>query len=131
MLPMILAGMGAGLLKSELVDKPQANRERQLAATTAALSPWTGLTPTMPQEANPFGSMLQGGLAGAQLGQGLQNMKAAAPGAGQISPLQTSEGAAQAMQEAPKSTINTIVPKMSPGMRKNPYDALAQQYMIS
>lgn len=72
MLPMLLAGMGAGLLKSEMVDKPQANRERQLAATTAALSPWTGMTPTMPNEANPLGSMMQGGLAGAQLGQAMQ-----------------------------------------------------------
>ena len=75
MLPMLLAGMGAGLLKSELVDKPQADRQRKLAATTAALSPWTGMTPTMPQEANPLGSMMQGGLAGAQLGQGLQSEK--------------------------------------------------------
>lgn len=62
-------GMGAGLLKSQLVDKPQADRQRQLAATTAALSPWTGMTPQMPEEANPFGSMLQGGLAGAQVDQ--------------------------------------------------------------
>jgi hypothetical protein len=30
------------------------------------------MTPTMPQEANAFGSMMQGGMAGAQLGQGLK-----------------------------------------------------------
>lgn len=71
MLPLLL-GAGAGLLKSELVDKPRANKERELAARTAELSPWTGMSPTMPEEANPMGSMLQGGLAGAQLGQGLQ-----------------------------------------------------------
>lgn len=77
MLPMLLAGMGAGLLKSELVDRPQADRQRKLAATTAALSPWTGMTPTMPQEANPLGSIMQGGLAGAQIGQAMQANPAA------------------------------------------------------
>lgn len=72
MLPLLLAGAATGLLKSKLVDEPAANAQRKLAATTAELSPWTGMTPEMPQEANAFGSMLQGGLAGAQLGQGLQ-----------------------------------------------------------
>jgi hypothetical protein len=71
-LPLILAGAAAGLLKSKLVDEPAANAQRKLAARTAELSPWTGMTPTMPQEANAFGSMMQGGMAGAQLGQGLK-----------------------------------------------------------
>jgi hypothetical protein len=72
MLPMLLAGAGLGLLKSKLVDEPQADAQRKLAATTAELSPWTGLTPTMPKEANALGSMMEGGLAGAQLGQSLK-----------------------------------------------------------
>jgi hypothetical protein len=80
MLPLLI-GAGAGLLKSQLVDKPQADRQRKLAATTAALSPWTGMTPEMPQEANPLGSMLQGGLAGAQIGQAMGSMAPAAAAA--------------------------------------------------
>ena len=99
MLPMMLAGMGAGLLKSELIDRPQANKQRQLAATTAALSPWTGMTPTMPDEANPLGSMLQGGLAGAQIGQGMQAQAPAAVPA-----------------VDPRSAVNTIPGTMVPKM---------------
>jgi hypothetical protein len=90
-----LLGGGMGLLKSELVDRPQADRQRKLAATTAALSPWTGMTPEMPQEANAFGSVMQGGLAGAQLGQSLQKPAAApAPAA-----------------KAPEAVPGTIIPK--------------------
>jgi hypothetical protein len=97
MWPALLAGMGAGLLKSELVDKPQANRERELAATTASLSPWTGLTPSMPQEANPFGSMLQGGLAGLQFGQGLGSLGVPPSTAPTAAPANAAEAAASPM----------------------------------
>lgn len=62
-------GIAAGLGKSLLFDAPKAERERQLAATTATLSPWTGMQPTMPQEADMLGSALQGGMAGAAFGQ--------------------------------------------------------------
>lgn len=66
--PMTIGAL-AGLGKSFLIDAPKADRDRKLAATTAALSPWTGMQPTMPQEANPFGSALQGGMAGAMFQQ--------------------------------------------------------------
>lgn len=65
----LLAGAALGLGKSLLVDMPQAERQRQLAATTASLSPWTGLQPTMPQEASPFGSAVEGATAGYLMGQ--------------------------------------------------------------
>lgn len=116
MLPMMLAGMGAGLLKSELIDRPQADKQRQLAATTATLSPWTGMTPTMPNEANAFGSMMQGGLAGAQLGQGMQKQ---AQEQELLDMLKGKQG-----QQAPA----TMVPKMG-GNVQSPWSAMGQ--MIS
>ena len=61
---------GAGLLKSELVDRPREERQRKQAAITARWSPWTGMAPGQIQEADPFGSALQGGLTGAMLSQG-------------------------------------------------------------
>lgn len=69
MIGAIGAGMGAGLLKSYLVDKPQEDRQRAMAATTARYSPWTGMKPGEVQVANPMGAMMQGGMAGAGLGQ--------------------------------------------------------------
>lgn len=75
MLPLLLGGAALGLGKHLLVDKPQADAQRKLAAATATYSPWTGMTPTMPQEANALGSVMQGGLAAAQLGQGMQTAK--------------------------------------------------------
>jgi hypothetical protein len=125
MVPMMLAGMGAGLLKSELIDRPQANKQRQLAATTAALSPWTGMTPTMPQEANPLGSMMQGGLAGAQIGQGMQQ---AAPAA----TTQTAEQIQQGVKDQVPQTLQNAAPgTMTPKIRPNVYDRMAQNMMLS
>lgn len=61
----IVAMTAAGLLKSELVDKPRARKDRQLQAKTAELSPWTGMKPSAVKEADPFGTALQFGSAGA------------------------------------------------------------------
>lgn len=65
----LLGGAGLGLAKSELVDKPQAAKARHIAAVTAQYSPWTGMQAQPIQEANPFGSAMQGGSAGAMMGQ--------------------------------------------------------------
>lgn len=62
-------GLLAGLAKSVLVDKPQEDRDRQLAAATQRLSPWTHLQANPIQKANPFGNMLQFGATGAMVGQ--------------------------------------------------------------
>lgn len=75
MLPAILIGAGAGLLKSKLVDAPREERERELAAKTQLYSPWTGLKANPIQEADPLGSAMQGGIAGAQFGAGLQQQE--------------------------------------------------------
>lgn len=69
-------GAGAGLLKAELVDKPQADRQRKLAAATQRYSPWTGLQAQPVKEADPVGSALSFGATGAQLGAGYQDSMA-------------------------------------------------------
>lgn len=63
---------GAGLLKSELVDRPREERQRQQAAVTARWSPWTNMAPNQVREADPFGAALQGGITGAVMAQNLQ-----------------------------------------------------------
>ncbi len=68
-------GAGAGLLKSQVVDRPKEKRQRHLAAETQRYSPWTGMQAGPIQEADPFGSMLQGGMTGATIQQGLGQQK--------------------------------------------------------
>lgn len=72
-----LIGAGVGVAKHELIDVPQERRQTRLAAQTAAYSPWTGMTPQLPQHTNALGTGLQSGLVGFQLGQGMemQNMQ--------------------------------------------------------
>lgn len=68
----VMVGMaGAGLLKSEVIDKPQAKRDRELAAKTQALSPWTGMQANPVKEADPFGTALQFGATGAMMNSNL------------------------------------------------------------
>ncbi len=69
-------GAGAGLLKNYAVDVPEANRQRQLAAATQRYSPWTGNKATAPQDPNVMGSLVSGGVQGAQLGAAIQNANA-------------------------------------------------------
>lgn len=74
----VAIGGGSMLLKSELIDAPKAERQRKLAAETQRYSPWTGLKANPVQEADPFGSTLQGAAAGASAGSQmkLQNAQA-------------------------------------------------------
>lgn len=60
---------GLGLAKSELVDRPAANRQRKTEAEIARWSPWTGMAAQRTKDADSFGATVQGGLAGAALGQ--------------------------------------------------------------
>jgi len=73
-MPGPLAGMGLGILKSELVDRPKEMRQREIAATTAALSPWTGLKAQPVQEAN----WQEAAMSGAAAGMGQEQQEAAA-----------------------------------------------------
>lgn len=78
MLPIILGGAALGLAKSEFVDRPQAEKQRKLQAEVMRYSPWTHMTPDMNiKEADPFGSALQGGMAGGMMGQNMQSAASA------------------------------------------------------
>jgi hypothetical protein len=68
-----LAGALLGIAKGELIDRPKEGRQRKLASETQRFSPWTGLTAGGIQEADPFGSAMQGGTTALALGQGMQN----------------------------------------------------------
>jgi hypothetical protein len=92
---------GAGLLKSELVDRPR--EERQKAAVTARWSPWTGMAPNQIQEADPFGSAIQGGLTGAMLSQSQQKIDAAK--AKDASEVSLAGGAGQTAQMNPQQFL--------------------------
>jgi len=68
--PLTIALIGGGLgLGKGLMDKEAEDRQRKLAAITARWSPWTGMAPQMPKDANMLGSVLEGALAGAMLGK--------------------------------------------------------------
>lgn len=69
--PLIAGMIAAGLLKSELVDKPNEEKDRKLQAETARLSPWTGLKPGAVKRADPFGTAMQFGATGASMGAGM------------------------------------------------------------
>lgn len=75
---------GIGLLKSQTVDKDKEKRQRKLAAATQRYSPWTGLQAGPIQEADPFGSALQYGAAGAQMGAGYANSQKPNPVIGDV-----------------------------------------------
>lgn len=68
-LTMMLIGSGLGLAKSQLIDKPKEKKQRELAARTQELSPWTGMQANKIQEADPFGSALKYGVTGASMGR--------------------------------------------------------------
>ena len=64
----LLAGAGLGLVKGELIDRPKEKRQRKQEAEIARYSPWGGMQAQRVQEADPFGSMMQGGMAGGMMG---------------------------------------------------------------
>ena len=68
-------GIGAGLGKS-LLEQQQERKQRELAALQMQWSPWTGMQPQMPKGTDWGGNMAQGGLAGASLGQGMEQQAA-------------------------------------------------------
>lgn len=64
----LLAGAGLGLAKHVTTDAPIAEKQRKVQGATTRYSPWTGMRAPEPSQPNAFGSMMQGGLAGAQFG---------------------------------------------------------------
>lgn len=73
-----LAGIGAGITKRELLDKPKEQAQQRLAVDTQRLSPWTGLQANLPQQGSYFDNGFQGGMTGLTLAQALGKGEAAA-----------------------------------------------------
>lgn len=63
----LIIGAAVGLAKNELVDKPRAAKQTELAAKTQQYSPWTHLQAQPVQQQDPIGNALQFGSAGAGL----------------------------------------------------------------
>lgn len=80
--PMLLAGAGLGALQYD-EQRRQADAQRQLAAATAAYSPWTNLTPDMNIK-NPsvLGTVGQGAMMGGIMGASMDSSALAKAGAG-------------------------------------------------
>jgi hypothetical protein len=66
---MLAIGAGVGLAKNQLIDAPEAARQRTLQAATARYSPWTGLKAQPVANPNPFAAAIQGGVTGAAMGK--------------------------------------------------------------
>ena len=83
--PVIAAMAAAGLVKG-LGDEKKAKADRKREAEIARYSPWTGLGPSAVKEADIMGSVMQGGMGGAMMGQSMGGMggggAAAAPAGG-------------------------------------------------
>lgn len=102
MLPLLAPlaiGAAAGVGKYFLSDKPRYNAEKKLAAETQRYSPWTGLQANTPRNPSMFENVLQGGMTGLQLGQGLQSLGGAASSMAAPS--------SQAMGGGPSLGVNT------------------------
>lgn len=67
---------GTGLAKGATIDRWKEDRQRNLAANTQRYSPWTGLRAGPIEEADPFGSAMQGGVQGYALGQNIEAAEA-------------------------------------------------------
>lgn len=69
----MLGGMGLGLGKELFFDGPRRGRERKLRAEEIRYSPWTKMGPTTEvSDTNALNSVMQGGMAGAMFGQGVE-----------------------------------------------------------
>lgn len=133
MLPLIMAGAGAGLglLKSELIDKPNEQKDREMQSITDRYSPWTGMRGKMVAPTNALGSAMSFGAQGAALGQGVESMgqdqkfndamvknldakTAFLGGAGQTAQAATQSG------EVPAQALATPAPIQAPQANRSP-----------
>lgn len=118
--PMTIALLaGAGLAKSELVDRPREQEQRRQAAITARWSPWTGMSPNAIQNADPFGSAIQGGLTGAMLSQNQQKLDAGKAGDASELSLAGGDGASQ-QQQFPFQMMETQNQSVDPRLMQRP-----------
>lgn len=73
--PLALAAImaAANYGKSELVDKPQADKQRQTEAQLTRWSPWTGISGKTVYDPSSANAAIQGGFQGYSLGQNIEN----------------------------------------------------------
>lgn len=72
----LLIGLGGGLLKNFLVDKPRENRDRELRAAEIQYSPWSKMKEfSKVRDADPIGTTMEFGTTGAMMGAGIQNQQ--------------------------------------------------------
>jgi hypothetical protein len=68
----------AGVLKSEAIDRPAADRKRKAEAAKTRYSPWTGMQGSNVDDPDSVGSGMNWGMAGATLGQSMDQQQLAA-----------------------------------------------------
>lgn len=76
MLPLLALAAGSaglGLLKSELIDKPNEEKDREIQSITDRYSPWTGMRGKMVDHTNPLGEAAAMGAQGLQLGSSVNS----------------------------------------------------------
>lgn len=76
----LAVGAGLGVAKN-IEGQAQASAQRKAEAAKTRFSPWTGMVGQAVKSPSLFGDVLQGGAAGAMLGQGLEATGALGGGA--------------------------------------------------
>lgn len=99
--------------KDKMVDEPQYQKQKQLAANTQRLSPWTGLTAQNPKPPNWMGQAIQYGATGAAMGA---NYGKGATAAGENAATNTYAG----MSPTPAASA-AVNPSATGSMYGNPY----------
>lgn len=61
----------AGILKSEAIDRPAADRKRKAEAAKTRYSPWTGMQGSSVDDPDTVGAGMNWGMAGAGMGQAM------------------------------------------------------------
>jgi hypothetical protein len=129
MLPLLI-GAGVGLLKSE-GDRARDAQNQKVQSAIARYSPWTGMHADTSHlhTADPLGSMMQGGMAGAMIGQGMGGgEEAAAEGgsAGSVGSTGVDNGFAQLPSEGP---MPAAMPQSNMGImpQQSPWPAFGPQ----
>jgi len=97
----MLAMMGAGIAKNELIDKPRAKRQARAEAEKTRWSPWTGMQGKNVQEPSAVDAGLKWGMTGAMMNQAgaFNGMGGGQPNTGSMTPMGNSQAANATVQQ--------------------------------
>lgn len=109
-LALAAGGAGLGLLKSELIDKPNEEKDRIMQSITDRYSPWTQMRGKAPERANPIGDMAAMGAQGAALGQGINSAQSQDAINSALASKLGAKGGADAMTAAAVSSVKGTSP---------------------